>query len=50
MAPDSNRQKPEVLRRALLESGVPYRCSECGNEGCWNGKTLTIDVDHIDGE
>ncbi len=37
-----------VLRRALLDSGAKYECSTCGvNE--WNGKSLTLHVDHING-
>lgn len=26
-----------------------YACSECGNKGNWNGKELSLQVDHIDG-
>ena len=49
-ASGSRRQKPLLLRRALLESGVPYRCASCDNDGTWLGKSLTLDVDHIDGD
>jgi hypothetical protein len=45
----SNRVKPSVLRRALLEIDVPYRCSECGLEDEWQGKPLVLHVDHING-
>ena len=45
----SNRAKPLALRRALREAGVPYRCAECGLAGEWQGKPLTLHVDHIDG-
>ena len=45
----SNRAKPLALRRALGEAGVPYRCAECGLAGEWQGKPLTLHVDHIDG-
>lgn len=37
------------LRRALLEVGVPYRCGTCGQEPEWKGRSLTLEVDHIDG-
>jgi predicted RNA-binding Zn-ribbon protein involved in translation (DUF1610 family) len=47
--PGSARAKPHLLRRALIESGVPYRCTECGLAGSWNGRPLTLHVDHIDG-
>jgi len=46
----SRRQKPALLRRALLESGVPYICATCHNDGTWLGLPLTLDVDHIDGD
>lgn len=34
------------LRRALIESGRPYRCAECGGPPVWNGKPLTLHVEH----
>lgn len=43
------RTKPTVLRRALDEIGRPYVCVECGCNGCWNGKPLVLEIDHIDG-
>jgi HNH endonuclease len=44
------RTKAEHLNRALLESGVEYKCVICGNTGIWNNKPLTLQVDHIDGD
>lgn len=38
------------LRRALIEAGRKYACTECGLEGLWNGKALTLQVDHLNGE
>jgi 5-methylcytosine-specific restriction endonuclease McrA len=42
--------KVKKLRRGqaqiLLDLSV---CSECGQRDCWNGKPLTLQVDHIDG-
>jgi 5-methylcytosine-specific restriction endonuclease McrA len=26
-----------------------YKCSECDNEGLWNGKPLSLQLDHING-
>jgi len=49
-AEGSRRQKPALLRRALLESGVPYSCASCNNDGTWLGEPLCLDVDHIDGD
>ncbi|MEU4158123.1 helix-turn-helix domain-containing protein [Actinoplanes sp. NPDC026670] len=47
--PESKRQAPTLLRRALEETGRPYLCAECGIDGNWNGRSLTLQVDHIDG-
>jgi hypothetical protein len=44
----NKRQKSEQLRRALLESGVDYKCSLC-NISEWENKKLGLHVDHIDG-
>ena len=48
--PDAKRQAPTVLRRALEESGRSYQCAECGIGDIWNGRLLTLQVDHIDGQ
>jgi len=32
----------------LKEKLLPYQCS-CGNTGNWQGKELTLDIDHING-
>jgi len=45
----SNRTSGATLRRALIEVGVPYECSECGALPQWQGKDLTLHIDHIDG-
>ena len=44
------RQKPQRLRRALLEIGRAYVCAWCGCCGLWRGKPLTLHVDHINGD
>lgn len=42
------RQKSFLLRRALTESGIKYKCLICGiNE--WKGQKLNLEIDHIDG-
>ena len=46
----SNRPRTNQLKRALLEMGVLYQCVECGNTGEWNGKPITLEVDHVDGD
>jgi predicted RNA-binding Zn-ribbon protein involved in translation (DUF1610 family) len=46
----SRRTQPYLLRRALVEVGVPYRCAHCGIGGSWRGKPLILHVDHINGD
>ena len=46
----SKRTKPPFLRRALVESGRPYRCELCQNAGDWRGAPLRLEVDHVDGD
>ncbi|MCA2215431.1 helix-turn-helix domain-containing protein [Jidongwangia harbinensis] len=46
---DAKRAAPPALRRALVESGRPYRCAACGGGATWQGRPLTLHVDHIDG-
>ncbi len=50
MPEGSNRRPGEDLRRMMLQVGVPYQCATCGNEGQWQGRPLTLDVDHVNGE
>jgi predicted RNA-binding Zn-ribbon protein involved in translation (DUF1610 family) len=49
LPPGSRRSKPHLLRRILVEVGVPYACAECGIQD-WNGKPLILHVDHINGD
>jgi hypothetical protein len=42
------RQKSFLLRRALLESGVDYRCVICGISK-WQDGLLNLEIDHING-
>jgi hypothetical protein len=44
------RQRVSQLRRAMIEIGIPYVCSECGQPPLWNGKPLTLQVDHVNGD
>jgi transposase len=46
---DARRAAPTTLRRALIERGRPYRCTGCDIDGTWNGRPLTLHVDHVDG-
>lgn len=47
--PDEGRTPGRRLRRALLAGGVAERCGMCGTGPRWNGRPLTLEVDHVDG-
>lgn len=46
----STRTRTVLLRRALLETGVPETCAECGVPPVWHGEPMTLEVDHISGD
>jgi predicted RNA-binding Zn-ribbon protein involved in translation (DUF1610 family) len=37
------------LKKLLIEEGRHYICEECGNDGHYNGKSLNLHLDHING-
>lgn len=42
--------KTNTLRRHILKDNLlKYECVFCGNIGEWNGKKLTLQIDHING-
>jgi 5-methylcytosine-specific restriction endonuclease McrA len=48
--PGANRTKTTLLRRALDDLGVPHVCTECGIGDIWHGKSLVLEIDHINGD
>ncbi|MFD7434158.1 HNH endonuclease [Streptomyces sp. NPDC059861] len=44
------RTRTHLLRRALREVGVPEKCAECGVGPEWLGRSMTLEVDHINGD
>jgi hypothetical protein len=46
----ARRQSGKRLRRAMLERGVPERCDECGITVTWQGRPLTLIVEHKSGD
>ncbi|EKT78713.1 hypothetical protein WSS_A31054 [Rhodococcus opacus M213] len=48
--PGSARVKPHLLRRALIEAGVEYKCVLCGLGDDWCGLPLILHVDHMRGD
>ncbi|WP_081453060.1 HNH endonuclease [Streptosporangium roseum] len=45
----SPRPNPRQLRRSLIATGMPHRCADCKIEAVWQGRPLTLHVDHISG-
>jgi hypothetical protein len=45
-----HRTRTVLLRRALREVGVPERCDRCSTPPQWNGKPMTLEIDHINGD
>lgn len=46
---DGRKQHTYMLRRAMLDYGFEDKCSNCSQGPEWCGLSLTIEVDHIDG-
>lgn len=55
---DGKRHTPsKVLKRLLIRTGREYRCeglkelgTACTNNGIWNGKPMTLEIDHVNGD
>jgi hypothetical protein len=47
---DGVKENVSSLRRALLASGVAHVCSDCGLGNLWNGKEITLQCDHVNGD
>ncbi len=47
--PTRRRAHSDVLRRALARIGVALVCADRGVGSCWNGRPLTLQVDHRNG-
>lgn len=43
------RQYAYLLRRSLIDKGVPHQCSICSIDS-WLGSKLVLQVDHINGD
>jgi hypothetical protein len=44
------KQSTHPIIKGMLEMGVDYRCAWCGIGNEWNGKSLTLQIDHINGD
>ncbi|KQV11727.1 MULTISPECIES: HNH endonuclease signature motif containing protein [unclassified Kitasatospora] len=47
---DAKRLPGSRIRKALLELGHPDACQDCGTGPVWQGRPLTLEVDHINGD
>ena len=46
---DSKVTQACLRKRVLKKKIIPYECAICGNKGEWNGKPLTLTLDHKNG-
>lgn len=46
---NSNYNRTRLKRRLLKEGLLINKCYECGLDPEWNGKTLSLQIDHING-
>lgn len=47
---EGSTYKSQRLKERLIEENIfENRCFECGQEPMWNGKTLVLELDHING-
>lgn len=44
------RKRTSALRQALDALGIADQCAECGTGPCWNGRPMTLEIDHINGD
>ncbi|MFB7935843.1 HNH endonuclease signature motif containing protein [Streptomyces sp. NPDC056049] len=44
------RTRTHLLRRALREVGEPEECAECGIGPVWLGESITLEIDHVNGD
>lgn len=49
-AKNTNRTGHTTREKIIRENLLNYKCAFCGNDGNWNGKPLTLELDHINGD
>lgn len=49
LKPGSNYARHALRRRLVEENRLSYICAMCGNDGSWQGKQLSLHLDHING-
>lgn len=48
--PGSARERTNLLKRSMIEVGIPYTCSWCSLQEVWNGLPLVLHIDHVNGD
>lgn len=47
----NNTKARVVIRKYIIRNNsIEYKCAMCGNTGEWMGKTISLELDHIDGD
>lgn len=46
---DSTFPRQKVKNRIIKKDLIKYECIECGNKGEWNGKPISLHLDHENG-
>ncbi len=46
---DSEYNRSNLKKRLISELNWKEECSDCGNKGEWQGKKLTLQLDHVNG-
>jgi len=46
---NSKVRRDQVKNIIIKENLIKHSCLECGNNGIWNGKFITLHLDHING-
>lgn len=46
---NSSYNRGNLKKRLVKEGILTYECVECGCDGSWNGKTISLQLDHING-
>ncbi len=47
---NGRKETTNRLRRAMIESGIPYVCDECGCSPEWRGRLLVLEINHKNGD
>ena len=46
---ENNVSRSTVRRKIIENKVIEYKCIICGNNGEWNGKKITLELHHRDG-